>query len=299
MTLPPSRPAAQQKETPAKMQPDGAPTSSTETTIASGPVKHKSPAMTLSRKRSAAILQASPSPPSSRPPSQGGGDPADHKRSRVARQWTACPEHVSPAETSIRLDQRAEEAIVAVMQPGSDGLSGEGQFSELVSQDSRFTMLCFLGCIADHLHAVSVISSLLATFKVNVYGVSLMPPPPRISSLPIIYDGTRQLTTSLGLMHPLGGGRQALDAIVVLDSKLRRRMLLPVGWGVRKPQQPGLTSAYTNGEEELVLSSEQEVERAVKRLVDGVEWLAHEATEEYAQRWNEGVQTTRIHGIDH
>ncbi|KAK6340976.1 hypothetical protein TWF696_009288 [Orbilia brochopaga] len=289
------------------MQLDGAPTSLTKTTIASSdtgttfpcsvPVKHKSPAMPPSRKRSATILQASPSPPSSRPPSRGGGDPADHKRSRVARRWTACPEHVSPAETSVQLDSR-EDAIVAVMQPGADVFSGEGRFSELLSEESRFTMLCFLGCIADHLHAVSVVSSLLSTFKVNVYGVSVMPPPPHLSSLPIIYDGTRQLTTSLGLMHPLGGGRQALDAIVVLDSKLRRRMMLPVGWGVKKPQQPGLTSAYAGGEEELVLSTEQEVERAIRRLVDGVEWLAHEATEEHAQQWNEGVQTAWIHGIN-
>ncbi|KAF3921391.1 hypothetical protein ABW21_db0200065 [Orbilia brochopaga] len=289
------------------MQLEGASPSLTNNTIANigssttypdiVPVKQKSSAMPPSRKRSATILLASPSPPSSRPPSRGG-DPADHKRSRVARKWSACPEHVSSAETSVRLDPRAEDAIVAVMQPGSDGLGGEGRFSELITEESRFTMLCFLGCIADHLHAVSVISSLLSTFKVNVYGVSVMPPPPGISSLPIIFDGTRQLTNSLGLMHPLGGGRQALDAIVVLDSKLRRRMLLPVGWGVRKPQQPGLSSAYGDGEEELVLSTEQEVERAIRRLVDGVEWLTHEATEEHSQRWNEGVQTAWIHGIN-
>ncbi|KAF3918879.1 hypothetical protein ABW20_dc0103544 [Dactylellina cionopaga] len=259
---------------------------------------------TISRKRSATILLASPSPPSSRPPSRDGNLNIDHKRSRVAKQWTASPEFVTPAETSIKLDHRAENALVNVLQPGVDGLSDEGRFTELILDGGRFTMLCFLGCTIDHLHAASVVSSLLSTFKVNVYGVSLIPPPPQVSSLPIIFDGTRQLTSSLGLLHPLGGGRQALDAIVVLDSKLRRRMLLPIGWGVkpRKQQQNrgGLASTYADGEEEeMVLSSEQEVERAVKRLIEGIEWLIHEETEEYSQGWDEGFRVAMVHGMDY
>ncbi|KAF3911985.1 hypothetical protein AA313_de0206101 [Arthrobotrys entomopaga] len=256
----------------------------------------------LSRKRSATILLDSPSPPSSRPPSRDGDD---HKRSRVAKQWTACPEYVTTAESSIKLDQRAENANVNVLLPGLEGLSDDGCFTELISDGSRFTMLCFLGCTIDHLHAASVVSSLLSTFKVNVYGVSLIPPPPHTSSLPIIFDGTRHLTSSLGLLHPLGGGRQALDAIVVLDSKLRRRMLLPIGWGVkpRKPQRSAgstqLANTYADTEEEeMLLSSEQEVERAVKRLISGIEWLIHEETEEYSKDWDEGFRTATVHGMD-
>ncbi|RVD88431.1 uncharacterized protein DFL_002617 [Arthrobotrys flagrans] len=259
------------------------------------------PNSSLSRKRSATILQASPSPPSSRPPSRDGNLNIDHKRSRVAKQWTACPEYVTTAEQSIKLDPRAENASVSVLQSGYDRLSDDGRFTELVHDGSRFTMLCFLGCTIDHLHAASVVSSLLSTFKVNVYGVSLIPPPAHVSSLPIIYDGTRQLTSSLGLLHPLGGGRQALDAIVVLDSKLRRRMLLPIGW-VKPRNQPrgimGLANTYADTEEEeMVLTSEQEVERALKRLIAGIEWLIHEETEEYSRSWNEGVQTATVHGI--
>ncbi|KAF3311779.1 hypothetical protein TWF173_008050 [Orbilia oligospora] len=259
------------------------------------------PNSSLSRKRSATILQASPSPPSSRPPSRDGDLNVDHKRSRVAKQWTACPEYVTTIEQSIKLDPRAENASVSVLQSGYDRLSDDGRFTELVHDGSRFTMLCFLGCTIDHLHAASVVSSLLSTFKVNVYGVSLIPPPAHVSSLPIIYDGTRQLTSSLGLLHPLGGGRQALDAIVVLDSKLRRRMLLPIGW-VKPRSQPrgimGLENTYADTEEEeMVLTSEQEVERALKRLIAGIEWLIHEETEEYSRSWNEGVQTAMVHGI--
>ncbi|EPS44496.1 hypothetical protein H072_1522 [Dactylellina haptotyla CBS 200.50] len=261
----------------------------------------------LSRKRSATILQASPSPPSSRPPSRDGDLNVDHKRSRVAKQWTACPEYVTTAESSIRLDQRAEHAIVNVLHPGLNGLSDDGGFAELVSGNCRFTMLCFLGCTIDHLHAASVVSALLSTFKVNVFGVSLIPPPPHTSSLPIIYDGTRQLSSSLGLLHPLGGGRQALDAIVVLDSKLRRRMLLPIGWGVKPQRQQrsarnvGLANTYADSEEEeMMLTSEQEVERAVKRMIAGIEWLIHEETEEYSRTWDEGIRTaTVVHGMDY
>lgn len=35
----------------------------------------------------------------------------------------------------------------------------------------------------------------------------------------------------LGLLHPLGGGNEPLDAIVVLDANHRRRLIVPFGWG--------------------------------------------------------------------
>lgn len=38
----------------------------------------------------------------------------------------------------------------------------------------------------------------------------------------------------LGLLHPLGGGEFPLDALVVIDTKLRRRLVLPFGWGAGK-----------------------------------------------------------------
>ncbi|KAF2133936.1 hypothetical protein P153DRAFT_281012 [Dothidotthia symphoricarpi CBS 119687] len=38
----------------------------------------------------------------------------------------------------------------------------------------------------------------------------------------------------LGLLHPLGGGKLPLDALVVLDWKGRRRLVLPFGWGAGK-----------------------------------------------------------------
>ena len=38
----------------------------------------------------------------------------------------------------------------------------------------------------------------------------------------------------LGLLHPSGGGEQPLDALVVVDSKAKRRLVLPFGWGAGK-----------------------------------------------------------------
>jgi hypothetical protein len=38
----------------------------------------------------------------------------------------------------------------------------------------------------------------------------------------------------LGLLHPLGGGEHPLDALVVVDARARRRLVLPFGWGAGK-----------------------------------------------------------------
>ena len=38
----------------------------------------------------------------------------------------------------------------------------------------------------------------------------------------------------LGLLHPLGGGQQPLDAMVIVDHNMLRRLVLPFGWGAGK-----------------------------------------------------------------
>ncbi|KAL7774761.1 hypothetical protein CFE70_005675 [Pyrenophora teres f. teres 0-1] len=67
------------------------------------------------------------------------------------------------------------------------------------------------------------------------------PPTHRISpsapfSLPLIQAATPSNNhfVRLGLLHPLGGGKFPLDALVVLDGKGRRRLVLPIGWGAGK-----------------------------------------------------------------
>ncbi|KAH7391827.1 hypothetical protein BKA66DRAFT_458544 [Pyrenochaeta sp. MPI-SDFR-AT-0127] len=55
-------------------------------------------------------------------------------------------------------------------------------------------------------------------------------------SLPLIQAATPSNNhfVRLGLLHPLGGGKFPLDALVVLDRHGRRRLVLPFGWGAGK-----------------------------------------------------------------
>jgi hypothetical protein len=46
----------------------------------------------------------------------------------------------------------------------------------------------------------------------------------------------------LGLLDPLGDGKQPLDAIILLDAGGRRRLVLPFGWGVGRHVIDVLTS---------------------------------------------------------
>ncbi|KAK0650057.1 hypothetical protein DIS24_g7179 [Lasiodiplodia hormozganensis] len=58
----------------------------------------------------------------------------------------------------------------------------------------------------------------------------LSPTPPPFPILPAQgYPHNHYL--KLGLLHPLGGGQAAMDALVVLDARGRRRLVLPFGWG--------------------------------------------------------------------
>ncbi|KAI5850058.1 hypothetical protein BZA05DRAFT_400764 [Tricharina praecox] len=81
--------------------------------------------------------------------------------------------------------------------------------------------------------------------------------------VPVVFDAQSMLTKRLGLLHPLGGGRVALDAVVVLDAEGRARMVLPIGWGAR-----GCCDNMAN-----------RWENVVGRLVRGVEWLRGEGVE--------------------
>ena len=55
-------------------------------------------------------------------------------------------------------------------------------------------------------------------------------------SLPLIQavEPSNNHFVRLGLLHPLGGGKFPLDALVVLDQRGRRRLVLPFGWGAGK-----------------------------------------------------------------
>jgi hypothetical protein len=64
------------------------------------------------------------------------------------------------------------------------------------------------------------------------------------------YDPPNNHFVRLGLLHPLGGGKLPLDALVVLDRNGRRRLVLPFGWGAGKhvdtPAGRSIQTQFTN-----------------------------------------------------
>ncbi|KAL7267687.1 hypothetical protein RUND412_009714 [Rhizina undulata] len=229
-----------------------------------------------SKKRSPQIAFGDGTPPSSRPPSRSHTKRIRSKRASERPSW------VGAREECMRLDPRVEEeGVVDVMWPATDVMDVGRRIGELFGdrgpERRGFTVLCFLGCTIECLAGLSHVATLLRNFNANIFGVSLTAPPPYTSSLPIIHDANRTITLSLGLLHPLGGGRQALDAIVVLDRDSRKRMILPVGWGPR-PVPGQCDDESGNG-----------VQNVVGRCVKGVEWLCSEAVDEVVEDIDMGL----------
>lgn len=183
---------------------------------------------------------------------------------------------------SIGLDARVEAVVVDMLWPDAESLDCGRRLGDF-RRSGGFTVLCFLGSTIEHLQGLGQVASLLGNLNADVFGVSLSAPPPHTSSLPIIHDRTRALTLSLGLLHPLGGGRQALDAIVILDRDSRQRVVLPVGWGARPV--PGQCAA----DEES-----NSVDSLVGRCVKSVEWLCNEALDDTVEDVEMGMMDNEI-----
>lgn len=180
------------------------------------------------------------------------------------------PAWVLDHTNSLHVSTRLSGVSAVEIYPSASGTPATeiSLFTELFNGAGGFTVLCFLGFGGEEtLRAVGGVSTLLAALGARCYGVSLVPPNAECG-LPILHDRHRSLTTRLGLLHPLGGGRTALDAVVVLDSESRARMVLPIGWGAR-PTQGGCVDEPGN-----------RWENVVARLVRGVEWLRDEAEDE-------------------
>lgn len=193
-----------------------------------------------------------------------------------AKRAAERPAWVTEKDASIGLAERVEDVTVDIMWPGTEQMETGRRVGELRAR-RRVTVLCFLGCTLEHLQGLGHVAALLSSSGADIFGVSLNAPPPFTSSLPIIHDVSRALTLSLGLLHPLGGGRQALDAIVVLDRESLRRMMLPVGWGPRLP--PG----------QLDEENGDDISSVVSRCVKGVEWLGSETVDQVVEDVEMGI----------
>ncbi|KAI5818392.1 hypothetical protein BZA77DRAFT_243577 [Pyronema omphalodes] len=213
--------------------------------------------ISLTRKRSPAVaFDADATPPSSRPPSR-----THTKRVRSLKHAQERPTWVQERVNSTRVDSRIDgDMSVDVRYPNHT--MAAASVGGLM-RDEGFTVLCFLGMGGDTtMESIGACRGLLEGLGAICYGVSLQAAHMG-RAVPIIHDAQRTLTKNLGLLHPLGGGRVALDAIVVLDAESRARMVLPIGWGVRGTSE----------------DSANLWENVMGRVVRGVEWLRGEVVE--------------------
>ncbi|KAI9829490.1 MAG: hypothetical protein M1819_006310 [Sarea resinae] len=168
--------------------------------------------------------------------------------------------------------------------PGPKPVGGEGRGGGLL-------ILCVIGSLEIHYELLCQAHPRLLALSPSTTMVAishephhdLLVPSPRRPSItnttttsrpriPILHSlptpPHHQPILQLGLLHPSAGGQRALDAVVVLDRRRRRRLVLPVGWGPGRHLLAGVAGA------ELVQA------QFVSALLDAVEELDSEEREE-------------------
>jgi len=109
-------------------------------------------------------------------------------------------------------------------------------------------LLCAIGQMDLHYHLlVQVLPELLVMSPclqaLALYSCHPSRPPPAESTgslfsqnIPLVdvSNLASPIFLQLGLLHPLGGGKTPLDALVLIDGQGRRRLVVPFGWGAGK-----------------------------------------------------------------
>ncbi|KAF2749256.1 hypothetical protein M011DRAFT_398566 [Sporormia fimetaria CBS 119925] len=107
-------------------------------------------------------------------------------------------------------------------------------------EGSSIIVLCVQGNLHLHYDLLCAVLSQLYTLAPSLQALVVCPDPtshlPSTTAsvlLPLVqgYGPHYNHFVKLGLLHPAGGGQVPLDALVVLDGKGRRRLVLPFGWG--------------------------------------------------------------------
>lgn len=92
---------------------------------------------------------------------------------------------------------------------------------------------------------------------------------PLLSASPLVFSAVEPRSKhflELGVLHPLGGGRQPLDALILIDAVGLRRLVLPFGWGAGKyVADPVTGAAVLDRFTALLGSSVAELERETRR----------------------------------
>jgi len=126
-----------------------------------------------------------------------------------------------------------------LMKPVETGLQAHNNFGNYREGSSMF-VLCVQGDYQLHYDLLCSILPDLYSISPSLQALVLCRNPSSHSpsasasfSLPLIQAVGLSYNhfVRLGLLHPLGGGQCPLDALVLVDSRGRRRLLLPFGWG--------------------------------------------------------------------
>lgn len=129
-----------------------------------------------------------------------------------------------------------------------NGIGGINEIHKLPILFSSF-VLCFFGNVSGdygyvdnvplHISAISHFYPCLQSYNTDVIGITTDTvenicqwkahlPRALQFSLPVISDSNDEICREMGMLHPLGGAKLALDAIVIIDSVGRRRDILPI-----------------------------------------------------------------------
>jgi hypothetical protein len=153
------------------------------------------------------------------------------------------------------------DAIMAserIARPHNASLETHDNWSRY-QKDHSIVVLCVQGNVHIHYDLLWYASSLLLKSRLLTTPSSILPhlytlspslqalilchdppthtlSPNATFSLPLVkgVEPSNNHFVRLGLLHPLGGGKFPLDALVVLDQRHRRRLVLPFGWGAGK-----------------------------------------------------------------
>ncbi|KAK9355056.1 hypothetical protein V1523DRAFT_406184 [Lipomyces doorenjongii] len=211
-----------------------------------------SPAQSIKRTRSSCSLSSSPTNtpseqefnnPWSNPLSpavactSGSATPTTsaspvRKRSRPQIMTEVAPSYVKNSQDAQIFNPGDYLGIFAFL-PGST-VSFRVSMYSLLRQSSGPKIFAFYGQGHDHhIRASSELSGFFRReYDTSIYAVCVTPPDLRNGyGIPIIFDPKTSLTRYCRALHPIAGGRHAMNAIIIVDDFGKKRCFLPVGYG--------------------------------------------------------------------
>ncbi|KAK9387485.1 hypothetical protein V1515DRAFT_600777 [Lipomyces mesembrius] len=215
-----------------------------------------SPAQSIKRTRSSRSLSSSPT---NTPSEQGFNNPRSNPRSNPLSPAVACTSgSATPTRSASPVRKRSRPQIMTEVAPSYVKKSQDAQIfnpgdylgifaflpgstvSFRVSMYSLLRQSCGPKIFAfygqGHDHHIRALSELSGFFRqeydASIYAVCVTPPD--LSNgygIPIIFDPKTSLTRYCRALHPIAGGRHAMNVIIIVDDFGKKRCFLPVGYG--------------------------------------------------------------------